>query len=438
MNNLNIWWLSQYASTPDQQFTTQYDLAKRLVQKGHRVTFFASGFSHYKFKEIRLQPGEMSRVEEFEGVRFVWIKTPAYNANNWQRVINMLAYAWRAYRLALKQKEAPDVIIGTTFHPLASLAAWALARAKRRPFIFEVKDLWPLTMVEFGRLSPRSPITRAMRVLEKHLARKSARIMTTLPGASDYYAQFGVPRDRIVWIPNGLELARYQSLKPYDGQISGTCTLVYAGGHVEAFPLDTILQAARIEQQNEDRVRFLFIGSGQEKPRLVRLAQGLELRNVEFRDAVPKTELYKIMEKADAFILAMRDLPGLYRYGISFNKLCDYVACGRPVLFAGSVSHNVVEDFECGIVIPPQDPKAVASAIDKFLSLTPQERAQMGRNGIRCARERFDIDILASRLEEMLLSVADHSAGSLKAAQESEISLAEDSEQAPISQATSP
>src|SRR6267378_3254149 len=139
------------------------------------------------------------------------------------------------------------------------------------------------------------------------------------------------------------------------------------------------------------------------------LARELNLRNVEFRDAVPKSELHRVLEEADAFILSMRDLPELYRYGISFNKLCDYVAAGRPVLFAGNPSNNVVAEFQCGIVVPPENPQAFAAAIRKFENMTPEQRAEMGRNGIRCAKERFDIALLADRLETMLLSVAEES-----------------------------
>src|SRR6516162_1132395 len=143
---LNIWWVSQYASTPDQQFTTQYDLAHKLVQKGHSVTFFAAGFSHYKFREIRLKNGEGWREELCNGVRFVWIKTPPYRTNNWKRAYNLCAFAWRAYCIARRRREVPDLVIGTTFQPLASLCAYCISVSKGRPFVFEVKDLWPLTM----------------------------------------------------------------------------------------------------------------------------------------------------------------------------------------------------------------------------------------------------------------------------------------------------
>jgi glycosyltransferase involved in cell wall biosynthesis len=402
---LNIWWFSQYASTPDQQFTTQHDFARRLVEKGHRVTFFAAGFSHYKFREIRLKEGENWRAEQFDGVRFIWIKTPHYKKNDWKRTFNMCVFAWKAYWTARALPETPDVIIGTTFQPLASLAAYGVSVSKHKPFIFEVKDLWPLTMIEFGRMSSKSPIARGLSRLERFLALRAVKILTVLPGAAEYFGQFGIPKQRVVWIPNGLELSRYVSLRPYSGQISGSFTLVYAGGHVEAFALETILRAAQIEQQNGGRARFVFVGGGQEKPSLVRLARDLELRNVEFRDAVPKKELYRVMEEADAFILSMRDLPGLYRYGVSFNKLCDYVAAGRPVLFAGDPSNNVVKEFQCGIVVPPEDPPAFAAAIRKLEEMTAEQRAEMGRNGIRCARERFDMATLAGRLESLLISV---------------------------------
>jgi len=381
------------------------------VEKGHRVTFFAAGFSHYKFEEIRLKGGENWRAEEYDGVRFIWIKTPPYKKNDWKRAFNMCSFAWKAYWTARKLPESPDVIIGTTFHPLASLSAYGVSVAKRKPFIFEVKDLWPLTMIQFGRLSPKSFVTRGLSRLERFLACRAVRIMTVLPGASEYFTRYGISKEQVIWIPNGLEMSRYAALRPYSGEISGSCRLVYAGGHVEAFALETVLLAAQIEQQSNRRTRFVFVGGGQEKPNLVQLARDLNLRNVEFRDAVPKTELFRVMEEADAFILCMQDLPELYRYGVSFNKLCDYVAAGRPVLFAGNPSNNVVKEFQCGIVVKPEDPGALAAAIREFEEMTAEQRAEMGRNGLRCARERFDIATLAARLESLLISVDDEFRG---------------------------
>lgn len=427
MPKLNIWWLSQYASTPDQQYTTQHDLAKRLVQKGHKVTIFAAGFSHYKFEEIRLKSGELWKAEEREGVRFVWLRTSPYNANNWKRIVNMCSYAWRSYWLARSWTEQPDVVIGTTFHPLAALSAFALSIAKKRPFVFEVKDLWPLTMIQFGRLSPKSPIAMGLAALEGFLARRATRIMTSLPGVAQYYSKLGIPENKTFWIPNGLDLSRYTNLKPYSGQLSEKYTLMYAGGHVNANCLDPVLQAARIEQERGDRVRFVFVGGGQEKSNLQQLARDMGLRNVEFRDAVPKSELHRVLEQADAFILSMRNLPDLYRYGMSFNKLCDYVAAGRPVLFLGNPSNNLVEEFRCGIVVPPENPQAFAAAIQEFENLMSEQRAEMGRNALRCAKERFDIGMLSDLLEELLIDVTEEFKDSRHASGERDMAVSSQS-----------
>ena len=206
--------------------------------------------------------------------------------------------------------------------------------------------------------------------------------MTTLPGVADYYARLGIPAEKVVWIPNGLELSRYSALSPYSGELGSPCTLLYAGGLVSANALDTILQAAQFEMERGSDVRFVFVGGGQDKPRLMALARRLKLRNVEFRDAVPKSELHRVIEKADALLLSMRNLPELYRYGMSFNKLCDYAASGRPILFAGNPSHNLVQEFQCGIVIPAEDPGALSSAVERFLEMAPVQGRRWDATGL--------------------------------------------------------
>jgi glycosyltransferase involved in cell wall biosynthesis len=320
----------------------------------------------------------------------------------------MLSYAWRAFWVAKSLKEKPHLIIGVTVHPFAALAAYILAVLKRTPFIFEVRDLWPLTLIEFGRLSEHSPIAWAMSALEWFLCHRAAKIITTVPGGGEYFKERGVPRDKTVWIPNGLDLSRYSNMKRYDGNVSLPFTVMYVGGHVYAFALDVILRAAQLNNgSGGSGVQFVFVGGGQEKPNLIRLSQDLGVDNVEFRDVVPKNDLYKVMEQADAFVLCMRDRPRLYKYGVSFNKLCDYLACGRPVIFAGSPFYNPIADARAGIVIPPENPRELAAAIRMLADLNPEERVRMGQNGQQYVKEHHDINILTEKLESVLKSVAE-------------------------------
>lgn len=402
---MKLWIFFHYASTPDEPFAGPFDLARCLVKKGHEVTIFASSFSHYKFEELRLQARDKWRMESREGVRFVWVKTHPYRQNDWHRIINMLTYGWRSLIVGLRFREKPDVIVGVTVHPVAALVAYLLSVVKRVPFVFEVRDLWPLTLIQFGRLSRNSPITWLMGTLEKFLFQRARRIIATWPRISEYGVSIGVAREKFVWIPQCVDLNRYRDLKLYEGHLSYPFTLMYVGGLVNANALDVILRAASIVQDTSgDKVRFVFVGGGQEKGRLVELSRNLGLRNVEFRGVVPRKQLAEEMGQADAFVLSLQDLP-LYKYGVSFNKIGDYMVCGRPILFAGNPGYNPVVEAKAGFAVEPQNPQALARAIRDLMALPPEKRSEMGQNGRSYAELYHSAPILAEKLEQLMYSV---------------------------------
>ena len=398
---MNIWILNHYATTPDEPATRSYDIGKQLVKKGHRVTVFASSFSHYKFREKVLQSGENWKAEDYDGVRFIWLKTFPYRGNGYCRVVNMASYAWRAFWVGRGLGESPDIIMGTCVHPLAVLAAYKLSIFKKSRFFFEVTDLWPQTLVDMGALSEKSPITWGLRRLEKFLYQKAEKIITLLPHADDYITSLGIPRGKITWIPNGVDLSRYEDIKPYDGGNSKHFTIMYLGGHSRYHSLDIALEAAKI-LQNEDKsnIRFAFVGDGAEKTNLIKLSQDLGLHNVEFRDPVPKYEVVNVMGEADALLQCFKALTVL-RYGVSPVKISDYLSSGRPILYAMGGSNNPVEEAKAGITVPPEDQKALAQAILKLVAMKPEERVQMGKNGLKYVKKHHDIRVLADRLERL-------------------------------------
>lgn len=400
---MKIWILNHYADTPDRQGTRTYDLGKQLVERGHAVTVFAAGFNHYNRKEERIRPGETWREEDWNGVRFLWLKTFPYRANDWRRVLNMLSYAWRAFRVGTRLPETPDVIIGVSVHPLAALGASFLAEKKRSRFFFEVTDLWPETLIAMGRLQRDGLPARVLRILEKYLYHRAEKIIMLLGHTHEYVAGLGESPEKIVWIPNGADLSRYSALSDYNGRWRGNFTIMYVGGLLRANRIDIILEAARIQQSRGHRnVKFVFIGDGSDKDYLVEMANRLELQNVEFRGLVPKTQVARVMADADAFVLSLGNLP-LYKYGISLNKMCDYLAAGRPILFAGDSVYNPVREAQAGIHVPPENPAALADAIDRLVELAPEERLRMGMNGFAHFRKYHDIRSLAERLEQALL-----------------------------------
>ena len=398
-----IWILNHYADTPDRQATRSYDIGRELVRRGHRVTIFASSFSHYTLREERLQAGERSMVEEVDGVRFVWLKTFPYSRNNWRRFLNMAGFAWRAYRVGSSQVDSPDVIIGVTVHPLAALSAYLLSRRKKSRYFFEITDLWPQTLIEMGILSRRSPATWALRLLEKFLLRRAEKIITLWPHADRYITSLGIPESKVVWIPHCVEMSRYPGLDGYDGTLGSTFTIMYIGGHTSEYGLNSIIDAAQIlEQSNTNRARFVFVGGGTEKNNLMRRAQEMGLTNVEFRDVVPKHDIARVLSEAGAFVFSRRSLQLFKEYGISNNKLCDYLASGRPILFACEARNNPVKEADAGITVKPEDPQALADAVVTLMKATPAERVRMAQNGRDYAEKHHDVVLVAAKLEALI------------------------------------
>ena len=403
-----LWILNHYAVTPDLPGRTRhFDLGRELIRQGWRVILFASSFQHHDHREAKLSGGERWRLEEVERVSIVWVRTTPYVRNDWRRALNMVSFAVRAWGIgrSLPRRETrvrrPDVVIGSSVHLLTVLAAWRLARRHRARFIMEVRDLWPETLIDMREVKKHSLVARLLRVLERFLYRRADRIITLLPRAHEYIESRGIPGRKIVWIPNGVDVTRFEPV-PARRTTGSLFTVMYLGAHGQANTLDVVLEAAKLLQdQAKERVRFILVGDGPEKPRLMEEAGRFSLSNVEFRNALPKDDVPKTLAEADATVLVLHDLP-LYRYGISLNKLFDYLAAARPIILAGNPANNPVAEAMCGLVVPPQDPLALTKAVIALLETPASERAAMGARGRAYVEERHALPALARRLAECL------------------------------------
>ena len=398
---MNVWIFNHYAGSPDMQATRSYDLGREMVRRGHDVTIFASSYSHYRQVEERLAAGDNEMEEHYSGLRFVWLRTFAYHQNDWRRLLNVLTYAWRALVAGLRRKDRPDVLIGTCVHPLAPLVAYCLSKWKRGTFLYEVTDLWPQTLIDMEELSPQGVTTRVLRCLERFLFRRSRRIISLLPNVGEYLGEIGLP-DKSVWIPNGVDLSLFADIEPYDGGRDYGFRFMYIGGHASYHRLEKILEAIAVVQDGEQgQAEFVFVGGGSEKPRLMELARELQLRNVTFRDAVPKNELYLTLGEADALLFSFRNLE-LLRYGVSPVKVFDYLCTGRPIIYSMKASNNPVAESGAGITIEPEDRDAWVDGIRRILAMTPAERIAMGRKGPEYVKKNHSIELLTDRLEHTL------------------------------------
>ncbi|WP_456480998.1 glycosyltransferase family 4 protein, partial [Oceanithermus sp.] len=276
-----------------------------------------------------------------------------------------------------------------------------LARRHRVPFVLEVRDLWPQSLVDLGSFSEGHPFIRWLEYIERSLYRRARRIVTLLPGAADHIAHKGGHPGRIVWIPNGVDLRLLPPPSPPEPRES--LTFLYAGTHGLANGLQVILEAA--DRLRTSPVSFRLVGDGPDKPRLMALAEKKGLTNVVFEPPVPKSRIPDLLREADAFLMVLRDSP-VFRWGVSPNKLFDYMAAARPVIFSVNTPLNPVESAGAGITVPAEDADALAGAALKLLTMSSEERWQMGLRGRKYVEDNHDLGRLACKLESVLRDAA--------------------------------
>jgi len=410
MNNhkKSLWIFNHYAVTPDMPGGTRhYDFSKELIKRGYEVTIFASSFHYTQHTETKLTLKENWKTEEIDNIKFLWIRTFPYYKNDWRRVISMFSYMIRSYNLGRNVSkldfniQKPDAIIGSSVHLLAPLAAYYLSKYYNAHFVMEVRDLWPQTLIDIGQMSKYNPFIITLCKLEKFLYKRAERIITLLPYADKYITSCGIDPDKIIWIPNGVDLERFSVTsrrKKDDSQFK----VMYMGTHGLTDALDVLLNAAKIIQDNKyTKIQFVLIGDGVQKQNLISYKNKLKLSNIEFRSPVKKTRVPSVLEEADVMVSLMRDSK-LYKYGVSANKEYDYTASGKPIILSGKPANNIVAEAKCGKTVPPENPEALANVITELYGMEKEKREEMGKRGREYVEKNHSIPVLVDRLEKVI------------------------------------
>ncbi len=399
---MNVWMLNHYAGLPTTTPATRtFDLSKELVKVGHRVTVFACSFNHYSLAEEQLRPLQLFNCTELEGVHFVWIRGIPYQKNNVWRFLNISVYALFAFVIGLWLTPRPDIVIGTTVHPLAPVSAFFISCVRRARFWLDITDIWPQSLIDLGHLKPNGNTVKLLSALESFSLRHAEIVMSVLPNIATYLQDKGLGNKPTIWIPNGISADRIPSqVKPPLHIENSRFTVMYAGGFAPAHALEVVLQAASLIQSrgHNSSIRFILVGDGPEMGAVKSYIQKHRLKNVELPGFVAKSSLYDILVKADAFLVTGKNL-SVYRYGISFNKLFDYLLASRPVIFALDSYNNPIADAGAGLTVDAENPEALAVAIIRLKNTPEGEKREMGIRGRQFVLSEFDYAVLAGRLE---------------------------------------
>lgn len=397
-------WVNQFALLPgDGGGTRHFELGRELARKGWNVSILACDLHLHtrRFTRRSLSSDHTTKIEIQDGVEFRWLWAAPYRANNWRRALNWLTFYRSVAAEGRRLSVRPDVIIGSSPQLLAAAAAQSLARVANVPFVFEVRDLWPESLVASG--GKRRLAYGFLKLLARKLYRDADRIVVLAQGAGEYLVRAGVPAEKIVHIPNGVDV---ETMRPPPTMRQGPrepgrpFRLIYAGAHGPANGLESVLDAADLV--GDDNVHFTLIGDGPSKSALQSDVTRRGLANVEFASPVGKQELLGLLHSADAGLMVLRDAP-LFSYGVSPNKLFDYLAAGLPVICnVGGEVAGMLRQSRAGIQAVDTSGCALAEAIRGFIKLSAQDRMTMGEAGRRWVERYHSREVLGRRLDQVL------------------------------------
>ncbi|MBL6965838.1 MAG: glycosyltransferase family 4 protein [Anaerolineales bacterium] len=383
--------------------TRHHEIARYLAQAGHHVTVIASPVS-YLTGNTTLTPDPIVSTEDESGVRVIRSYTySALHKSFVHRVFSFFSFMVSSFLTGWRVRNV-DLVWGTSPPIFQGVTAWLLARLKRVPFLFEIRDLWPAFAIAVGVLKNR-PLITASEWLERFLYRRADQMLVNSPGFIEHIQARG--GREIALVPNG---ADPQMFNPADDgnefrhqhSLKGKFVALYAGAHGMSNDLPVLLDAAA-QLHDTPEIAIVLLGDGKEKPVLIAYAARLNLTNVHFVASVPKNKMGGALAAADACIAILKPIE-MYKT-VYPNKVFDYMAAGRPVILAiDGVIRDVVEQAEAGIFVPPGDADALAAGI-RYLAGHRRVGQIMGEKGRACIEAEFDRRVLSANMAQIMESL---------------------------------
>lgn len=381
MGTMKILYFHQHFSTPlGATSTRSYEMAKRLIARGHQVTMVCGSYDGgiTGLNGSFVKGHRRGKVDDIEIIEF----NIAYSNHDsfFKRTLVFMNFSVRSIKLVFT--ESYDLIFATST-PLTVAIPGIFARwFRRKPFVLEVRDLWPELPKAMGVITNRF-VLMVMSGLEWASYHSALRMIGLSPGMIRGIAGRGVSEEKIKLLPNGCDLDLFANrVTPWrPSQIRDTDFLaIFAGTHGQANGLDALLNVAlELKQRGRDNIKILLIGQGKLKPGLQQRAYQESLNNIIFHPPVDKTHLAGLMQSADIGLQILANVPAFY-YGTSPNKFFDYIAAGLPVLnnYPGWLA-DLIRQYDCGIVVPPDDPGAFADALE----FSADHRKTLHKQGLR-------------------------------------------------------
>lgn len=397
-----VWFVSHYSMPPQYEMRIKTQMyAHYLQQMGIECTIFSASTIHNT--DINLITDSSPYIEKvYDDLHFVHIKCRGYKESTIKRIINMQEFAWRFLSVA-KKFSIPDVIIAdvncTNYFPI-----YLFCKRNNVKFILDVRDLWPLSIVEYLHIKETNPLIRFLYFEEKRMYMRASDIVFSMGGAYDYLQDKGwttvIPKNKVHYINNGVDVEQFEKnmeqyrIEDEDLNDKDTFKIVYTGSIRKVNNLGIILDVAK--SIHNKKIKFLIWGSGDELDTLKTRRNKEKIENVVFKGQTAKRNIPYILSKADLNIAHNNPSP-LFKYGISFNKIFDYFAAGKPILCDFFAKYNPVIIEDAGFEITTNNPQEIAKSIEDIADISEVEYFRKCKNAINASR-KYDYKALTEQL----------------------------------------
>lgn len=378
-----IWYISKYVAPPGKGSAggRGYLLMKELALLGYRSVIITSDSNQLA------QVPNLDRpylLQEADGIQLWWVRTVKYQvAKSVRRILSWLDFEWRLWLMPKQQIEKPDVVIASSLSPLTVLNGFLLRRRYRCRLVFEIRDIWPLTITEEGGFSLRNPFVIGLAWIERFGYRHADAIVGTMPNLGEHVANVLGHEKLVECVPMGVDgTMLVDSLgvpEDYDAKYlpKGKFVVAHVGAIGITNALDTFLDCAESLAGNA-AIHFLVVGDG-DLLEQYRAKYG-HLPNLTFAPKVPKLMVLAVLAKCDLLYFSVH-VSAVWRFGQSLNKVIDYMLSGKPIVASYTGYPSMINEAECGSFVPAGDLPALRAEVLRYSLLPESARLAMGARG---------------------------------------------------------
>lgn len=411
----NIWIFNQYNMPPEYgHLNRHYNFGKYLKKMGYTPSIFVGSFLHNTNIQM-IQDKSLYKKYKNSDFPYYFIKICSYSNSKLKRVYAMIEY-YRNLLAISKLLEKPDVIIGSSAHPLAAIAAIKLAKKYNCKSIIEIRDLWPETFVAYNIIKKTNPLLNLLYSGEKWIYKNADKLLFTMEGGRDYIIEKGwdninggpINLNKVYHINNGVDLDVFEYnrenfvIDDKDLNNNHSFKVIYTGSIRLINNVKYIVDAARVikEKYNNDNIEFLIYGDGNDREYLEKYCRENNISNTKFKGFVDKEKIPYILSKSDLNIMHFEQSQ-LKKYGASLNKMFEYFASGKPTVSDCEFAYDLIKKYKCGKVVDKAKPEQLAEAIMFFYNLPRNQYETYSENALKAAKD-YDFKVLTKQLEKLI------------------------------------